>query len=112
MVGHTPRRVEVSDMKTAFSVACLVVIASTLRAASAPCMVVTLTGTGPGPAAFNGLAGPGTLVRYGDDANNCNGLKLQFDAGRGTTMRFSQLRIDPAELDAVFFTHMHNDHTE
>jgi len=27
-------------------------------------------------------------------------------------MRLSQLRIDPAQLDAIFFTHMHNDHTE
>jgi ribonuclease Z len=38
-----------------------------------------------GPPEFNGLARLGTLVRYGDDANNCNALKLQFDAGRGTT---------------------------
>ena len=29
-------------------------------------------------------AGAGTLVRYGDDANNCDALRLQFDAGRGT----------------------------
>lgn len=79
---------------------------------ASPCLIITLTGTGPGPVAFNGLAGPGTLVRYGDDKNNCNALKLQFDTGRGTSMRLSQLRIDPAELDAVFFTHMHNDHTE
>lgn len=75
-------------------------------------LIVTLTGTGPGPAAFNGLAGPGTLVRYGDDGNTCSDLTLQFDVGRGTTMRLSQLRIDPSELDAVFFSHMHSDHTE
>ena len=46
---------------------------------AAPCLIVTLTGTGPGPDAFNGLAGPGTLVRYGDDGNNCGAVKLQFD---------------------------------
>ncbi|HKT16654.1 MAG TPA: MBL fold metallo-hydrolase [Stellaceae bacterium] len=74
-------------------------------------LIVTLTGTGPGPAAFNGLAGPGTLVRYRDDSKSCD-FKLQFDVGRGTTMRLSQLHIDPRELDAVFFTHMHSDHTE
>jgi ribonuclease Z len=27
-------------------------------------------------------------------------------------MRLSQLRIDPVQLHAIFFTHMHNDHTE
>ena len=91
---------------------CLAIAVVASRAEAAPCLIVTLTGTGPGPAAFNGLAGPGTLVRYGDDGNNCNDLKLQFDVGRGTTMRLSQLRIDPANLDAVFFTHMHSDHTE
>jgi len=39
-------------------------------------------------------------------------VKLQFDAGRGTTMRLSQLGVGPEQLNAVFFTHMHNDHTE
>jgi ribonuclease Z len=73
-------------------------------------LTVTLTGTGPGPAAFNGLAGPGTLVRYGDGSHDA--VRLQFDAGRGTTMRLSRLRISPAQLHAVFFTHMHSDHTD
>jgi ribonuclease Z len=73
---------------------------------------VTLTGTQGGPQSFNGLAGAGTLVRYGDDVNGCGAVKLQFDAGRGTTMRLSQLGIGPEQLNAVFFTHMHNDHTE
>jgi ribonuclease Z len=58
------------------------------------------------------LAGAGTLVRYGDDSNQCGAVKLQFDAGRGTSMRLSQLRVFPAQLNAIFFTHMHNDHTE
>jgi ribonuclease Z len=79
---------------------------------AAPCLIVTLTGTQGGPQSFNGLAGAGTLVRYGDDANECGTVKLQFDAGRGTTMRLSQLGIGPEQLNAIFFTHMHNDHTE
>ena len=79
---------------------------------AAPCLIVTLTGTQGGPSSFNGLAGAGTLVRYGDDSNDCGTVKLQFDAGRGTTMRLSQLRVGPEQLNAVFFTHMHNDHTE
>jgi ribonuclease Z len=81
-------------------------------AQAAPCLTVTLTGTGPGPAAFNGLAGPGTLVRYGEDGDHCGAVTLQFDAGRGTTMRLSQLGVEPAQLHGVFFTHMHTDHTE
>ena len=79
---------------------------------AAPCLIVTLTGTQGGPQSFNGLAGAGTLVRYGDDTNECGTVKLQFDAGRGTTMRLSRLGIGPEQLNAVFFTHMHNDHTE
>jgi ribonuclease Z len=79
---------------------------------AAPCMIVTLTGTMGGPPEFNGLAGPGTLVRYGDEADNCSAVKMQFDAGRGTVMRLSQLNITPAQLNAVFFTHMHSDHVD
>ncbi len=86
--------------------------AITSAARAAPCMIVTLTGTQGGPSVFNGLAGPGTLVRYGDDSNNCSALRLQFDAGRGTTMRLSQLGVTPAQLNAVFFTHMHSDHAD
>jgi ribonuclease Z len=78
----------------------------------APYLMVTLTGTGPGPVVFNGLAGAGTLVRYSGGTNGSRPMNLQFDAGRGTTMRLSQLGIFPAQLDAVFFTHMHSDHTE
>jgi ribonuclease Z len=81
-------------------------------AQAAPCLIVTLTGTQGGPQSFNGLAGAGTLVRYGDDSNECAATKLQFDAGRGTTTRLSQLGVGPEQLNAVFFTHMHNDHTE
>jgi ribonuclease Z len=90
--------------------ACCMTSLSTADAA--PCLIVTLTGTQGGPQSYNGLAGAGTLVRYGDDANACGAVKLQFDAGRGTTMRLSQLGVGPEQLNAVLFTHMHNDHTE
>jgi ribonuclease Z len=82
------------------------------NAQAAPCLIVTLTGSGGGPPTFNGLAGPGTLVRYGDDSNNCGALKMQFDAGRGTNMRLSQIGVSVDQLTAIFFTHMHTDHTE
>jgi len=51
-------------------------------------------------------------VRYGDDGNDCAAMKLQFDAGRGTSMRLSQIDVTPVQLNAIFFTHMHGDHTE
>jgi ribonuclease Z len=94
---------------TAFSVALLAFCAS---AHAAPCLIVTLTGTQGGPTVFNGQAGAGTLVRYGDDGNNCSTLALQFDTGRGTNMRLSQVGVSPMHLNAAFFTHMHGDHTE
>jgi len=81
-------------------------------AEAAPCLMVTLTGTQSGPSVFNGQAGAGTLVRYGDDSNDCAAMKLQFDAGRGTNMRLSQIDVTPVQLNAIFFTHMHGDHTE
>jgi ribonuclease Z len=65
-----------------------------------------------GPPNFNGLAGAGTLVSYGDDTNNCTSTHLQFDTGRGTNMRLSQVGVPPGRVNAVFFTHMHSDHTE
>ena len=65
-----------------------------------------------GPPAVNGLAGAGTLVRYGDDSNDCNTVRLQFDAGRGTTMRLSQLGVSPGQVTAIFFTHVHSDHAD
>src|SRR5690348_14287551 len=79
---------------------------------AAPCLIVTLTGTQGGPSVFNGLAGAGTLVRYGDDSNACGAVKLQFDTGRGTNMRLSQIPVTAQALNAIFFTHMHGDHTE
>lgn len=63
---------------------------------------VTVTGTGIPPIA-RGRAGAGVLVRHADVA-------LQFDAGRGTTLRLADIGVAPAELDSVFITHHHSDH--
>ncbi len=82
------------------------------EALAEPCLEITLTGTQGGPPSVNGLAGPGTLVKYGDSANNCGDLMLQFDAGRGTIMSLTEMGISPLQLDAVFITHMHSDHIE
>lgn len=81
-------------------------------AQAAPCMIVTITGAQGGPQAYRGQAGPGAFVRYGDDDDNCSAVRLQFDAGRGTLLRLSQLNVLSSQINAVFFTHMHNDHSE
>ena len=64
---------------------------------------VTLLGTGtpiPRPDRF----GPSTLVEAG-------GQKLLIDAGRGATIRLTQLGIPVGSLDALLLTHYHSDHT-
>lgn len=85
---------------------------ATLPVIAAPCIKVTLTGTQGGPPVFQGQAGSGTLVQYGDDENNCSAINLQFDTGRGTTQRLSQAKTPVGKLQAIFLTHMHSDHTE
>jgi ribonuclease Z len=64
---------------------------------------VTLLGTGtpiPRPDRF----GPSTLVEAGNQ-------KLLVDAGRGATIRLTQLGIPIGSLDALLLTHYHFDHT-
>lgn len=63
---------------------------------------VTLTGTGV-PHAAPGRAGAGVLVRY-------KKIALQFDAGRATVLRLSEVGITPTTLTALFVTHYHSDH--
>lgn len=87
-------------------------LAALSPAQAAPCMTITITGAQGGPQAYQGQAGPGTLIRYGDDADNCSAVRLQFDIGRGTLLRLSQLNVLSSQVNAVFITHMHNDHSE
>lgn len=65
--------------------------------------------------------GAGALVTVGPAADDCRGTNLQFDMGRGTTLRLAELGVVPVlppiydptnALDAIFFTHIHNDHTD
>ena len=84
---------------------------ATAPAQAAPCLVVTLTGTMSGPPLVDGIAGAGTLVSYGEDDNDCGITRLQFDTGRGTGLRLSQVGVSIAQLNAIFLTHMHSDHT-
>jgi ribonuclease Z len=64
---------------------------------------VTLLGTGapdPSPDRFSAS----TLIEAGSH-------KLLIDAGRGATIRLAQLHIPLGEIETVFFTHYHSDHT-
>lgn len=63
---------------------------------------ITLTGTGV-PHPSPGRAGAGVLVQSG-------GTALQFDAGRGTTLRLVEAGCAAHQLAAVFLTHVHSDH--
>ena len=64
--------------------------------------IVTVTGTGT-PLPDPNRAGAGTHVQFGD-------VRLQFDAGRMTLNRLTQMQVQPRELTAVFLTHYHSDH--
>jgi ribonuclease Z len=64
---------------------------------------VTLLGTGT-PIPSKDRFGPCTLVEAGDQ-------KLLIDAGRGATIRLSQINIPIGRIDALFLTHFHSDHT-
>jgi ribonuclease Z len=90
----------------------VLLLAAAPMAQAAPCLTVTITGAQGGPQAYQGQAGAGTLISYGDDADNCGAVRLQFDAGRSTLLRLSQLKVISSRINAVFFTHMHNDHSE
>jgi len=64
---------------------------------------VTLLGTGvpiPNPERF----GPSTLIEAGDQT-------ILIDAGRGATIRLSQIGVPIGRLNALFLTHFHSDHT-
>jgi ribonuclease Z len=64
---------------------------------------VTLLGTGSPAPALNRF-GPSILVEAGPD-------KFLFDAGMGAFQRLAQAKVRWQDIDAVFFTHLHSDHT-
>lgn len=64
---------------------------------------MTLLGTGvpiPSPERF----GPSTLIEAGDHT-------VLIDAGRGATIRLSQIGVPIGRIDALLLTHFHSDHT-
>lgn len=69
----------------------------------ASALVVILLGTGY-PRPDPDRAGPSTAVVFGDKW-------FVVDAGRGATMRIAGTELKYANLQAVFLTHLHSDHT-
>lgn len=74
-----------------------------LVASSAYCQsfTVTLLGTG-NPRPTIKRFGPSILVQAGNQ-------NLLFDCGRGATMRLHELNVE--NIDGLFLTHLHSDHT-
>jgi ribonuclease Z len=71
--------------------------------ASAQTMKVALLGTGA-PVPSIERFGPATLVEAG-------GQKFLFDCGRGAAQRIWQLKIPLGDVNKLFITHLHSDHT-
>ncbi|HZQ73192.1 MAG TPA: MBL fold metallo-hydrolase [Burkholderiales bacterium] len=64
---------------------------------------VTLLGTAS-PSPRPDRMGPSTLIEAGSQ-------KLLIDAGRGVPVRLWQLRVPMGQINALFITHYHSDHT-
>lgn len=64
---------------------------------------VTLLGTGSPTPAMNRF-GPSTLVEVGKQ-------KFLFDAGRGALQRLGQTKVQWRDVQGIFLTHLHSDHT-
>ena len=64
---------------------------------------VTLLGTGCPEPVMNRF-GPSILVEAGDQ-------KLIFDVGRGAVQRLNQTGVSFKDIQGIFFTHLHSDHT-
>ena len=64
---------------------------------------VTVLGSGT-PVPRIDRFGPATLIEAGNQ-------KLLVDAGRGVTMRLWQLKIPLSQIERLFLTHYHSDHT-
>jgi ribonuclease Z len=78
---------------------CAAILAAAAVCGAAPALTVTLLGTGNPRPAIRG--GPAILVEGG-------GRTLLFDAGRGAEEALFARRVN---VDAVFLTHLHSDHT-
>ena len=65
-------------------------------------MELTLLGTGC-PSVDHKRFGPSNLV-------STKTAKILIDCGSGITQRLHELKVSSADIDALFFTHLHSDH--
>ena len=65
-------------------------------------MELTLLGTGC-PSVDHKRFGPSNLI-------TSKKTKILVDCGSGITQRLHQLKVSSADIDALFFTHLHSDH--
>ena len=65
-------------------------------------MKLTLLGTGC-PSVDHKRFGPSNLV-------STKTAKILIDCGSGITQRLHELKVSSADIDALFFTHLHSDH--
>lgn len=65
-------------------------------------MELTLLGTGC-PSVDHKRFGPSNLV-------STKASKILVDCGSGITQRLHELKVSSADIDALFFTHLHSDH--
>jgi ribonuclease Z len=65
-------------------------------------MELTLLGTGC-PSVDHKRFGPSNLI-------TSQKTKVLVDCGSGVTQRLHQLKVSSADIDALFFTHLHSDH--
>ena len=65
-------------------------------------MELTLLGTGC-PSVDHKRFGPSNLV-------STKKVKILIDCGSGITQRLHELKVSSADIDALFFTHLHSDH--
>ena len=65
-------------------------------------MELTLLGTGC-PSVDHKRFGPSNLI-------TSKKTRVLVDCGSGITQRLHQLKVSSADIDALFFTHLHSDH--
>lgn len=90
--------------RTAVAAICAVVIGGAAGQAAAAPLDVTILGSGS-PVPSNVRFSQAILVEAG-------GARLLIDAGRGATIRLSQLGVALRDVTAVFLTHLHSDHVD
>lgn len=73
-------------------------------------MRITFLGTGTGLPSRE-RAPSALLLRPDGDAGGSEGTSMLFDCGSGTIGRLLSAGVDPVQLDILYTTHAHSDHT-